>query len=363
MTLRYIDGFDYFPAGNQAGRLEAAGYYIRAGQGIFDVPAVNNNMTTGRFSYGNCMSWNQGVGSQQSRLQLVKPITPGSSYNEGVIGLAVRIGQGSIVPFQVCFYNAVADGAQCWVEFLPNGIIKAYGAGGTVLGSTYAGAYYYDEWFYFEVKAKIDSVAGYMQCRVNTVTVILSPSSNTNNMGGGFFDAFQLSSRTLNSGSAFTAAVDDLYVLDTAGTVNNDFLGNVRVKTQFTSGAGSLAQFTAVGAATNWQAAQNLNTDDTKYNYSPTIGQEDLYHIQAIINGPVVHGMQLRGSYRQDDATQRIAHNVLKTQGGNTVEGSDKYTNQTYTYYTDIIEINPDTSAAFTGSEANLVEIGPKVYA
>lgn len=365
MTLRYVDGWDYLPTGtgNDA-RLEASGYYLRGGSGAFDVGNIANNISApGRFGYGNCLSWNGLVGSQGVRLQMIRPINPGNAYSAGIMGMAIAIGKTSVVPFQVCFYDAVNDQAQCYVEFLPNGIIKAYGGSGVLLATTYAGAYYYDEWFWFEFKASIANTGGTMEVRINTVTVISVPSADTQTSGNANFDSYQFSTRSLGIGNTFIAAVDDFYILDTGGTVNNSFLGNVRVKTQFTASAGDLAQFTASGAATNWQAALNKNTDDTIYNYSPTVGQEDLYHMQAVVNGPIVHGIQMRGSYRQDDATQRVAHNHVKTAGANIVEGSDKYLNQTYTYYTDIIEINPDTASGFTGTEANALQGGPKVHA
>jgi hypothetical protein len=51
-----------------------------------------------------------------------------------------------------------------------------------------------------------------------------------------------------------------VYFNDAAGSMNNTFLGNVRVKSQFTASAGDSTQFTIGGsapAATNWQSVLN----------------------------------------------------------------------------------------------------------
>lgn len=366
MTLRYVDGFDYMPTGTgNDGRLEASGYYLRGGNGVQDVANIPNNIvSTGRFNYGNCLSWNGLVGSQANRLQMIKVIQPGSLFSAGVIGLAVAIGKTSTVPFQVCFYDAVTDQAQCYIEFLVNGIINAYGANGTFLARTYAGAYYFDEWFYCEFKASIATSGGTMEVRINTVPVIQIPSANTQTSTNASFDAFQLSTRSIGIGQKFVVAVDDLYVLDTGGSINNNFLGNVRVKTQFPSAPGSNTQFSIGGTQpTNWQAASNTNTDDTSYVFDPTVGQYDLYDIQAIINGPTVHGVQVRSSMRQDDSTQRVGHNQIQS-GVTLANGpNDHYLNQSYTYYTDIWETDPNTSAGWTGTAVNALQIGPKVNA
>jgi hypothetical protein len=368
MTLRYVDGFDYMPAGttNTDRLLEASGYYLRGYPSFFGTAVdAPNNVTTGRFSFGGCLSYSLGIGSQANLLRLVRPFQPGGSYVTGFMGLALKIGKTSVCPTYISFYDAIDDAPQFSVEWGVNGVVRAYrgSPGGTLLGTSGAGAFYYDQWFYAEVGGTIDSVAGYVEVRINTAPVLIVPSINTKATSHTSFDSFQLGARAIGLSSPFVAAFDDLYFNDDAGSVNNTFLGNVRVKTQFTAGAGSSTQFAIHGAAaTNWQAVLNKVLDDSGYVFDATIGDKDLYTIQAILTSAGVHGAQVRIGARQDDATQRTLRNLLRM-GGTTAEGADHLLNQTYTYYTDIFETDPSTGTGITGTAMNAAEIGPKVQA
>jgi hypothetical protein len=324
-------------------------------------------VAAGRFGFGGSLNWGGLVGTQTQRLQLVRPILPGMTFTTGVIGLAMYIGKTSITPFNVQFYDAIYDAPQVSIEFTANGVVSAYRGGPTtnLLGSSYAGAYYFDEWFYLEAKATIGNPGGALEVRINTVPILAFPTVNTQATGRAVFDSTCFATRTVGLGQTFAAGIDDVYVLDDAGSVNNTFLGNVRVKTQFTAGAGDLTQFAIGGsapAATNWQSVLNKALDDTKFVSSPTVGQEDLYAIEAILTSAQVHGVQVRSGMRQDDSTQRVGHNVLKM-GGVSAEGGDHYLNQSYTHYMDIFELNPSTGLGMTGTQLNAGQIGPKVAA
>jgi hypothetical protein len=369
MTLRYMDGFDYLPSGstNTDRLLEAGGYYLRGAGTAFN-PNATNTAALGRFDYGECLSYNTTIGSQTSTLNMVRPIDPGSTFTEGYQGWAVKIGKTSAVPTLFYFYDAISDAPQVVVELGVNGVIRiyrggSYGGRGTLLLTSHAGAYYFDEWFYLEIFGKIHTTAGEVEVRVNTQTVLSLVTANTQATALPYFDSTGWGALIISFSSVFVAAIDDHYFCDSAGTENNGFLGNVRVKCQLPVSNGDNIDFTAVGAASNWQGARNTLLTDTIYDYSPNIGDYDLYHMDPILNAPLVHGIQTRMGLRQDDATQRIAHPVIKT-GGVEFEGViDHYLNQTYTYYFDIWELNPDTGVGWTGTEVNALQAGPKVAA
>jgi hypothetical protein len=327
-------------------------------------------VTTGRFDYGNKLSWTNNVGSQTDNVCMVRPVEPGMTWTEGFIGLAVKIGETSAAPFRIAFYDAVTDQSQLIVELGVNGVIRVYRGttggvlGGTLLLTSHAGAFYYDEWFFLEIRGVIDTTAGICQVRVNTVTVLSLVTANTRNANClSTFDAVAWGNSIIGFANAFKVSIDDHYFLDADGTENNGFLGNVRIKCQLPVSNGDNIDFTAVGAASNWQGARNILMSDSIYDYSPNIGDYDLYDMDPILNAPLVHGIQTRMGLRQDDATQRVAHSIIKT-GGVEFEGTvDHYLNQSYTYYFDIWELNPDTGVGWTGTEVNALQAGPKVAA
>jgi hypothetical protein len=355
MTLRLICGLDEFPsAGDTERLLSAAGWYWFPGFAIMPI------VTTGRFGYGGCLGYSQGNTNQ---LPFFVKMT-GVSVSHGYMGFAYKFHPSNASPF-VTFFDAV-NATPCFsVSFHSLGVIKVWrGFPGTNhLITSAPGVFTQEEWFYCEVGGIVDPTGGAVEVRVNTQPVITLASANTDGGGRGLTDSIGWG---VVGGNVYQFYLDDVYFNDTAGSINNTFLGNVRVKTQLAAGAGASTDLSlsaaSAPAATNWQSVLNNNLDDTKYVYSPTVGDDDLYTVQAIVNAPLVHGVQVRGAYRQDDATQRVAHNQLKA-GTTTVQGGDHYLNQTYTYYGDIWELNPDTGLGWTGSEVNAIQIGPKVAA
>lgn len=366
--LQRIEGFDFLPVGLSGSEREristAKGYYCDS-QGL--VP------TTGRFGFGNSIYPN---GAFLNGSVIGDRIPIGAAISEGFIGVAVKVPSGGATGQNyVALFDGVNNTSQIIYSFLNNGVIAAYRASGSfygnnskvLIGLSDIAAYQEDQWFYFEMRGKTAASGGIAEARVNTKTVLSFPAVNTDNTGRGLFDMIALGAwaNISNFGNAKDIQYDDLYVCDTTGSENNSYLGNCRVMTQLVAGNSTPQDFAIGGtapAATAWQSLLNTNLDDTKYIHDGTVGDESLFTIQAIVNAPTVFGIQVSSGLRQDDATQRIAHNVIKS-GATAAEGADQYTNQTYTYYRDIFETNPDTGVGFSGSELNSLLQGIKIAA
>lgn len=387
MTLRYVDGFDYVPTGAPSSTIrdfmEGSRYYSQGGPSgtALNFGVLSSSST--RFSFGKCLYANNDVFDNGSTITSLRYVHVNDENDaEGVLGMTCYIENDNAAGANPTFgfYDAVNNIPLVTVALTANGVIRVFrgsgrnssstsggGTASTVIGTSKAGVYRDQDWFYLEIKAKIHDTTGYVEVRVNTVTVISLINVDTKPTGaaGSYFDSFFIGGESfLGFGLVrLHYRLDDLYYLDLDGVTNNDYLGNVRIKTQFLVGAGDLTQFDVFGAATNWQGASNASVNDTTYVYSSVIGEEDLYDLDPIINAPLVHGIQVRGAYRQDDATQRVAHNIIKTDGVVYEGSTDHYTNQSYTFYWDIWELNPFTGVGWTGSEVNLVQIGPKVHA
>jgi len=358
MALRIIDGFDYIPPGASfalvAQMLLAGGWYFQPGGSGYSVPGSYN----GRFG-GTCLEINQQASSPNPPNILRK--IPGSTCVSGVVGVALQIGPALVAPFYIAFFDSSANAAQCSVSFHEYGIMNVWcGApgSGTLLATAPIGTFVSGGWFYFEVEAVISATSGSLIAKINGVAVFSITGSVTQVTGHAYFDSILFAPQLTSAPTSYQ--IDDFYFLDLTGSVNNSFLGNVRVQTQFPAGAGATTDFTAVGASTNWQAASNTNLNDTTYNYDGTVGDLDLYAMGATVNAPLAYGVQVRGGYRQDDATEIVVVNVLRT-GGTNYTGANYSLYETYTFDIDIWELDPNTSAGWTQSEINALQAGPKI--
>jgi hypothetical protein len=259
-------------------------------------------------------------------------------------------------------------------SFEPNGVIKVWkgppAGGGTPIASSVTGSYQEDEWFHCEAKGTIDASTGGLEVRVNTVPKIQLVSADTKNTATSYFDSVFLGGWTTNFNvsvsSSHPIVFDDMFVNDTTGAENNDWSGNLRAYGMPMIANGYLNNFTIGGsspASTHWQSVLNSLLDDTKFEYSPNVGDIDAFQPDPVINGPPVRVIQMRAALRQDDATQRVARLGIRIAGNNYFGTVDQYTNQTFTFYKDRFELSPDTGVTATGTEVNGCQALVKVQA
>lgn len=134
-------------------------------------------------------------------------------------------------------------------------------------------------WCYLEFKATIHATTGTVEVKKDGV-VVASFSGQTKNGGtNASVDAIRLDASTNNTG--IDLYVDDLYVLNTSGSKNNDYLGDIRVVTTLPSGAGASTQWTPLSGS-NWDNVNDSTIDIATYNASATAGQRDTYDMPAL---------------------------------------------------------------------------------
>lgn len=86
----------------------------------------------------------------------------------------------------------------------------------------------YDEWNYVEIKLKTHTVSGTLDVRVNDYPAVsftdISTATSTN-----YIDRIRFQSLHVLDTTGVSFYVDDLYIADTSGTYNNDFIGNCQI--------------------------------------------------------------------------------------------------------------------------------------
>lgn len=362
MALYRIDGWDYYPGGttpNIQVNAEADGWYNGAG-----------NLTTfpGRFGKGLSMGFGGSVFNETSYEAIGKRWTTETT----VIGQAFYWPTGTGSGFQFGINDAQGgQGPQFMLEFDTLGVIRLYrftNSGGSslvLIATTAAKVWHNDEWNYLELKFKVHATAGLVEVRINTVTV-LSFSGNTGctiapvlSQPYGW-DSIYWSGSLSNNDDTNQLRWDDRYILDDTGGVNTNYLGNVRVNCQLTTAPGDVTQMSVFGAAANWDAVNESALTETEYVFDSVMTHRDLYTLDPNVTAQNVLGVQVTGAHRQDDSTQLKSNLILKTHATE-YAGVDHYLAQTYHYYRDIWDLNPNTGVGWTAAELNALQAGQKV--
>ncbi len=228
------------------------------------------------------------------------------------------------------------------------------GAGGSTIASS-STQLSMNTWYYLEFKITFHNTTGAIEFRINENVDVNSSPLNT-----------RVSSN--NSANGFTFAAnfyghytDDFYMLDTSGSANNDFLGDVQVQSLLPSGAGAHTDFTP-STGSNWQNVDEVPSDgDTTYNESTTTNHIDTYAFGNLsASSATVLGVMVNYTARKTQAGSRNFAPVVRTNSTDFV-GDEVSATASYKTNYQLYEENPDTTDPWTVSEVNAAEFGIKL--
>jgi hypothetical protein len=161
-----------------------------------------------------------------------------------------------------------------------------------------------------------------------------------------------------------TELFDDLYILNTLGSVNNTFLGDVRVDKYLPNGNGNASELvnSAADSVNNYSYVDDATPDgDSTYVQSAVLNAKDTYlHEQMTHTPSSIFGIQISAQARKDDEGTRSLATVLRSGGANT-DGDAQALTTSYVYYSHVHETDPATAVAWTKAGFNASEIGVKV--
>src|SRR4029079_18835159 len=215
-----------------------------------------------------------------------------------IIGFAFR---ASVLP--ISFANGqfivLRDSGTLHVDFRlgPAGTIQAT-RNGTVLGTGTA-VIAIDTWTYLEFKVTISDTVGVVVTKVNGVTDLNLSSQDTRNGANSTANTIEILG---NGNTTSTIRLDDLYINDGTGGVDDDFWGDIRIVAKSVDGAGNSAQFTP-STGSNWQNVDDATPNgDTDYNESSTVNHIDSMTTAALGVTGTVKGVNLLVYARKTDA-------------------------------------------------------------
>ena len=314
-------------------------------------PGVDGSVAisgTGRFGT-NCLGWG-GNSDNDPYLRLAGKST-------WIMGFAYRPnGPG---PYAILNFTNVAGSVSHVILYSDSlGHFYFKNGNGTAIGGVGTWVQKANVWSYLEIKLTISDSAGVAALRVNGTLDLNNTSADTQNGATTTVDHFQWRS---NGSGEWGMSMDDLYICDDSGSVNNDFLGDIRVQRLLPSGAGNSTQWTA-SAGSNYQCVDDATPNaDTDYVSETTAGEKDTYAFGNLTpTSGTVKGVQTVIKARKDDAGTRsiapVYRPVSTDYDGTTVAVSDSYS-----YLREITEVSPETSAAWTIAEINGAEFGVKL--
>jgi hypothetical protein len=230
------------------------------------------------------------------------------------------------------------------------------------IGSTLVGVTPVDTWFHIGWRITVHDSLGSLTIWYNGTQIYTI--SNVDTQASPTYPTIDSISFYGHGGTPAGTAYqrfDDLVVLNSAGSINNSYLGDVAVITLRPSGAGDRTELTPVGGATNWDNVNEPVHTGLDYNASDTVGQGDLY---ALENLPASVGVSFvqHSSYARKDTTaaKSLAH-LIKV-GGVEYAQSAVALSQSFVQVSNVIEQNP-AGGAWSSNVLNSAQIGVEVRA
>lgn len=276
------------------------------------------------------------------------------------IGMAQRIYLSSLPSSTtcrptVCQFRDTSSNALVSITVDPSGYLQARSglASGALLGTSSSPAMVAGSWQHVECKVFMDAAAATIEVRVEGVTVL--------NLTGLALSATNIQNTVWGTYTALSAPADDSFmyvkdfvVWDASGSINNDFLGSCSVVTM-TPNADSSFNWTASSGSTGYnlidEAPPNDDTDYIEADATPPsaslFGMTDL---PADVTS--VKALMTLARARKTDGGDGNLQVGLKS-SSSTATGSDRPISTAYTYYTDVFETDPATTAAWLPAAAN----------
>jgi hypothetical protein len=352
MALRFIDGFDHYNPNNASDYADKWSFQS------------NTAVSTGRFTdltNAKCISIN-------SETEGMRKDLTARETGVTIFGFAFKTTTTTLSTNMKIFVLWESTTIQVYIRANSDGSFSIVRGDGTVLGTSSTGLWTHSTWYYIEWKIKVADSIGSGECNLylnGTSILSLVAATDTKNSSNAGWD--RVSFRYANaSGSTHNSQFDDFYWCDDTGSSNNTVLGDVRVCCLSPNGNGNSSQFVGSdgNSTNNYQLVDEQQANsDTDYVESSTVGNIDTYTFEDLpATVATIKGVQVTNFQRKTDAGTRTVANVTRISSTNYV-GSDMTLNANYRTQTTLLESSPATGIAWTVSELNAAEFGPKVTA
>jgi hypothetical protein len=231
--------------------------------------------------------------------------------------------------------------------------------GSTVIVETAPGLISRRAWHFVELKVKIDNSVGTIEIHVDGVEVANETNLDTQVTGNATTSALVLWPARYEFDSLF----DDIYICDTSGSYNNDFLGDVRIVATTPDADGSSTDFT-LNPGTGEDHYEDVDDgstvdDDTTYIESATASHEDLFTFVDLVDVGDILGVQIFSDAKAPTGSESIGTSVRTFSTDH--DDTPQAVTAAYLIYSRIMDVEPENSIPWTSTVFNQAMFGVKV--
>ena len=156
--------------------------------------------------------------------------------------------------------------------------------------------------------------------------------------------------------------IDNLYVCDTTGGVNDDLLGPIRVDDLYPNGVGTYSNMARSAGSVNYELVdENPPNDDTDYVYSTTEGDLDTYQMNDTTSADeAIAGVIANVVSRKTGGGPKFLRPLARI-GGVDYTGTSGGLTESYGLVTEVWDVSPATATTWGTTEIDGMEIGQEV--
>ena len=224
-----------------------------------------------------------------------------------------------------------------------------------VLGTTLAPVIVANAWQHVEVRVEFSATVGTVEVRVEGVQVLSLTGVNTSAAGLPCASVAQHNFQYRNTGvRAPVWHIKDFFAWNTLGTRNNSFRGALIIGTLVPNGDVAL-NWTPVGAANGWSLLDNAPPVDTTFITAgntpiPSPYEASMTNLPPDVTS-VLAVMAVTRARKIDGGDGNIQ--VTAVSGVSTAAGANRPITAAFTYWQDMFEEDPATSAPWTPAGVN----------
>ena len=278
---------------------------------------------------------------------------PQQSIDDWVIGFAFQINDSND-DLLVTFMDGQGKASSNFHFRLVNAdtVLRAFANSDFSTPDTSADVLTYGQWHYIEIKLNIHPTTGSYTVKVDGVTQLSNTGLETDSGGTGANIQFW------SSGVSSNVRLDDMYFCDNTGAQNNDFLGDSSV-VAINPTSDVTIEWGSTGAAHYTEIDDNPSDEDTSYIETGSPSSVDLFDFENVTSlFGAIYGIQVctELSSTSDATDLRVVSGVTTSDA----EGTDNTVDNdpSFITFTRIVELDPNTSSAWTLSNLNAAQFG-----
>jgi len=218
-----------------------------------------------------------------------------------------------------------------------------------------------DEYLDIELKVTFNNTTGSVQLKINGVSEINLINQNTRATANNFANQVMIGrSASLQEARPF---FKHIIIMDTTGSVMNDFIGPVDVTSLRPNADDATILDWTANTGTRWQAVNQAITDgDTTYVSADTPGDQILFELQNLPAGVTdVFAVMPQAQIKREQGTTRITK-FLMGSGVDTELGSKELAiGPTYAFRQEAISVSPFTTDPWDVAEVNGLRLGMEI--